>query len=102
MNMALQEVEFEWPAVCEEDRSDVTLPDCDKMIYTVFAEMIESPLLGEYCGFGISVTDAQGRCICTVHDVTCEREQLEGLVCLCNRNNLSFCHLYDVIEDFLS
>lgn len=100
MEMALPEVEYDCPAVCDEESDDAPLC-CDKLIYSVFSEMIESPILGDYCGFGISVTDEQGRCLCTVHDITCDREQLEGLVTLCNRYKLSFCHLYDVIEDFL-
>lgn len=101
MEMALPEVEIDWSAVQTEECEETSLCG-DNLTYSVFSEMIESPVLGVYCGFGICVNNEQGCCLCTVHDITCEREQLEGLVTLCNRLNLSFCHLYDVIEDFLS
>lgn len=99
MNIALPEVQSDWPAVCSMEQDEP--PSYDNVIYTVFAEVIDSSLLGHYCGYGISVIDEQGSCLCTVHDITCEKERLEGLVNHCNCLHLSLCHLYDVIEDFL-
>lgn len=102
MKMALPEVEYDRTAVCDEEQESGAVQCCEHLIYTVFSEVIESSLLGRYCGYGISVIDAQGYCLRTVHDITCEREPLEALVELCNRLDLSFCHLDDVIEDFLA
>ena len=34
-------------------------------------------------------------------DITADRGSLERLVEICNREGLSLCHLYDVVEDFL-
>ncbi|MCB6366586.1 DUF6514 family protein [Intestinibacillus massiliensis] len=35
-----------------------------------------------------------------VKDITTERAEAERLAGLLNRNRVSLCHLYDVIEDF--
>ncbi len=46
---------------------------------------------------------AEGKCsiILSVHDITSDKERIEALVCLCNRNELSSIHLRDVVEDFI-
>lgn len=49
----------------------------------------ESPLTGK------------GRKLCQIADITADRGSLERLVEICNREGLSLCHLYDVVEDFL-
>ena len=56
--------------------------------------------------FGIAAyTDAEedgtATIVAAVHDITSDRERLEGLVAACNREGLSLVHLYDVVEDFL-
>lgn len=72
-----------------------------KMTYSAFSEEIDSPILGKYRTYSIAVTDAEGRRVRTVHDVSQNREAIESLTAQCNRLALSLCHLDDVIEDFL-
>ena len=36
-----------------------------------------------------------------IKDITIDKEQLKALIDLCNREKLSFCHLYEVVDDFL-
>ncbi len=43
----------------------------------------------------------KGRKLCQIADITADRSSLERLVEICNREGLSLCHLYDVVEDFL-
>lgn len=43
----------------------------------------------------------KGRKLCQIADITADRGRLERLVEICNREELSLCHLYDVVEDFL-
>lgn len=42
----------------------------------------------------------KGRKLCQIADITADRSSLERLVEICNREGLSLCHLYDVVEDF--
>ena len=56
--------------------------------------------------YGIAVyadatQDGTATNVAAVHDITSDRERLEGLVAACNREGLSLVHLYDVVEDFL-
>lgn len=69
---------------------------CERQVYTVFSEKV-----ADYIAYGICVTDEQGNLLKSVHDITCDAASLESLVVLCNRLELSLCHLDDVIEDFL-
>ncbi len=50
--------------------------------------------------YGIAVY-RKGHKLQDVQDITTDKKKLERLVELCNREQLSHCHLYDVIEDFL-
>ena len=45
--------------------------------------------------------DGTATVVAALHDVTSDREKLESLVAICNREGLSLVHLYDVVEDFL-
>ncbi len=58
---------------------------------------------GSQTTYGISAYDTLSAqtIIASVTDITADKEKLEGLVELCNREGLSPIHLYDVIEDFL-
>lgn len=59
-----------------------------------FADRLRSP------SYGIAVY-RKGRKLQDVQDITTDRQKLERLVELCNREQLAHCHLYDVIDDFL-
>lgn len=50
--------------------------------------------------YGIAVY-RKGHKIHEVKDITADKSSLKQLVELCNQKQLSVCHLYDVIEDFL-
>lgn len=93
--MALPKVEYDWSTADEAESSECA-------VYSICAKIIQSPPSEDYLSFGITVTDAFGRCLGTVHDITCDKQRLDNLVNLCNHLSLSFCHLNDVIEDFLS
>lgn len=51
--------------------------------------------------YGIDVYH-KGCKLCEVKDITVDREKLERLISLCNREQLSLLHLWDVVEDFLA
>ena len=40
--------------------------------------------------------------IASAHDVSSNKDQVEHLVCLCNRDHLEPKHLNNIVEDFLS
>ncbi len=55
--------------------------------------------------YGITASETAGErvsVIASVHDISSDKQQIDGLVLLCNRLRLSPEHLYDVIEDFLA
>ncbi len=72
----------------------------EEMEYRVietFGSLADSPMSRCY---GIAVY-RKGCKLQEVLDITTDKKQLERLVELCNQEQLSLCHLYDVIEDFL-
>lgn len=72
----------------------------EEMEYRVietFGSLADSPVSRCY---GIAVY-RKGCKLQEVLDITTDKKQSERLVELCNREQLSLCHLYDVIEDFL-
>ncbi len=72
----------------------------EEMEYRVietFGSLADSPVSRCY---GIAVY-RKGCKLQEVLDITTDKKQLERLVELCNQEQLSLCHLYDVIEDFL-
>lgn len=46
--------------------------------------------------------DGTATVVASVHDVTDDRQKLSEFVELCNRLELSVCHLLEVVEDFLA
>lgn len=63
-------------------------------------ESISSDEEGDSCVvYGITVTDAEGDFLELYPDIFLNKEKAEQLVSLCNKNNLSPCHLPDIIED---
>lgn len=51
--------------------------------------------------YGITVTDAEGSFSESYPDIFLNKAEAEQLVTLCNKNQLSLCHLSDIIEDML-
>lgn len=71
--------------------------------YQVFDETINGEL-GEYVTFGIVIfEDINEKMteLLRIHDISTNRLAVEKLVEACNREQLSPCHIYDVIEDSL-
>ncbi len=50
--------------------------------------------------YGIGVYRGNSR-LHAIKDITIDKERLKALIDLCNREKLSFCHLYEVVDDFL-
>ena len=48
-----------------------------------------------YTSYGIQCGDV------VIHDVSLDKESMENLVALCNREDLAPVHLRDIVEDFL-
>lgn len=46
--------------------------------------------------------DGTASIITSVHDISPRKEQVDGLVCLCNRCRLSSEHLSDAVSDFFA
>ena len=46
--------------------------------------------------------DGTATVVASVHDVTQDKQKLSELVDVCNRLELSVCHLSEVVEDFLT
>ena len=72
----------------------------EKYKYSVVCEEIESEYIGKYVSYGIEVS-REGKTVCRVSDVSTDRDEIEELVRLCEAEELSVLHIYDVIEDFL-
>ncbi|MBQ1350454.1 MAG: hypothetical protein II118_07755 [Ruminococcus sp.] len=53
-------------------------------------------------GTSYGVTGTDNRTTVTYADVTDNKDELQRLVLLCNRESLELCHFEDVLEDFLS
>lgn len=66
------------------------------MAYKIIKQNKNSTELGDYCTYGIQIGEI------LVEDISLNRENLENLVSLMNKENLSPIHLMDVIEDFLA
>lgn len=49
-----------------------------------------------YTSYGIQCGDV------VIHDVSLEKESMENLVALCNREDLAPVHVRDIVEDFLA
>ena len=59
--------------------------------------------IGNYSSYGIDAVDKKsGISICSILDISLEKEPLEKLIFLCNKLHLDIIHLDDVVEDFLS
>lgn len=68
--------------------------------YTAVCEKLYSDELGEYESYGIEIRK-NGELVCRVSDISTDKDELERLAELCEREELSPIHIYDVIEDFL-
>ena len=67
----------------------------------------EVHMTDEYTGisYGIAVYDStaevESGLLKYIGDVSCDKEEVEELVRMCNQLELSDVHIYDVVEDFL-
>lgn len=52
--------------------------------------------------YSCTASDEIASVILSVHDITPVKAQIDALVNLCNRNDLSPVHLAEVIEDYLA
>lgn len=71
--------------------------------YQTFAEKLNNSI-GEYTAFGIAILEGTGenmREIWRVSDISADKTVVENLAEMCNKRQLSPCHIYDVIEDSL-
>ena len=55
----------------------------------------------EYEAYGVAAFNESGELVAVVPDITSVREKAHSLAQLCERHNLSPCHLNDVAEDFI-
>lgn len=64
-----------------------------------------SRYIGSYETYGIRITGTNRltdtRMLYIIHDVCCEYSVVQALVSQCNSLSLEYCHLADVIADFL-
>ena len=59
--------------------------------------------IGSYSSYGIdAVDDSSDDPICSIWDISFDKEALERLVFHCNKLQLDVLHLEDVVEDFLA
>lgn len=66
------------------------------MEYKIFKETISDKELGEYDTYGVISGNIK------IHDVSLIREEIEFLVNLLNRLNVSPIHFHEVAEDFIA
>ena len=72
--------------------------------YRAFEEELTLPDVGNYTAYGIKVfeiSESGERCIISLPDVSTDKAFVEALAYLCNKEELSPMHLFDVAEDFL-
>lgn len=74
----------------------------EKIVYTLNRMTVPVTAQSRYHStYGIDAY-RQGCKLYEVKDITVDREKLEKLINLCNREQLSLLHLGDVVEDFLA
>lgn len=55
----------------------------------------------EYTAYGVAAFDSAGELLCSVSDITLEKEKAAELARRCERLRLSPIHLKEVAEDFI-
>ena len=72
--------------------------------YNIFVEDLKNEDFGAYTAYGIvvcSMENNQRKEVLRVSDVSTDKEIVENLIDLFNKEQLEPVHIYDVIEDFL-
>lgn len=72
--------------------------------YEIFTEMLDDPSIGKYLTYGIvgyEMVNKNRKELIRVSDVSTDKNKVENLISLCNKERLDPVHIYDVIEDFL-
>ena len=68
--------------------------------YSVICEEMISEEGREYTAYGIRAESKDNALV--ISDISTEKEEINTLVELCNREELDIIHIYDVVEDFLA
>lgn len=72
--------------------------------YEIFTEELDNPSIGKYTAYGIAVYEMVNKNrkeLIRVSDVSTDKNAVENLIELFNKECLDPVHIYDVIEDFL-
>lgn len=72
--------------------------------YNIFVEVLKNEDSDAYTAYGIcvcSMENNQRKEVLKVSDVSTDKEKVDNLVDLCNKEQLEPVHIYDVIEDCL-
>lgn len=72
--------------------------------YEMFTEMLDDPCVGKHLTYGIvgyEMVNKNRKELIRVSDVSTDKNKVENLIALCNKECLDPVHIYDVIEDFL-
>ena len=72
----------------------------ERCVYSVICDRLVSDEGVTYEAYGIKAQLLAD--IVEISDVTTEREEIDALVDMCNREELDIIHIYDVVEDFLA
>ncbi len=67
------------------------------MIYKYVEETLNCEELGEYSTYGIESDDG----VFILHDVSCNKDDIEDIVHRLNEHDVSLIHIRDVINDML-
>ena len=67
--------------------------------YEVICEELKTVELGKYISYGITATNEEETQ--KISDISVSRQNVENLVLLLNRNNVSIEHFSDIVDDFM-
>ncbi len=67
--------------------------------YEVICEELKTVELGDYISYGITATNEDETQ--KISDISVSRQNVENLVLLLNRNNVSIEHFSDIVNDFI-
>ena len=71
------------------------------MKYFCIKQELFNEYIGTYQSYGIEAYNDKIS-VCFVSDISTNQKLVENLANICTINNLSFSHIYDVIEDLLN
>ena len=68
--------------------------------YDLHTGQAHSNEYGTYETYGITASRC-GNIVCTIEDISLEKNKVEQLIALCNKEQLSPAHLEETVENFL-